>query len=410
MRIRIVALLCATAVLGALAGCGSSSNGKSSAGSSSTASSAPKGKPIVIGVINDATRPDGLSAAYIPQAAEVRAEAINAAGGIKGRPVKVVACDTKGDPNTATACARTMVSDGAVAVVGMVTIYEAQIFPVLEQAGIPAVGTIPVSSVGLTAKDSFAFTPGIIATFLGGPGLLAQLGAKSPSLVYPSNIPNTSAALVKIWGVGVGSAKIKSGPIAGYALGTTNFNAAAVKAVGGGADGTFAFGSGPSQGPLIKAIQQQNSKLQIATLTETLTVKTLEYLGARADGVASVSFLSPATSDVPGVKMFNADVDKYQKDMNRTETAIMSWMGVWTLERLFKDMPTIDRPSVMAAMSKLTDFDEGGIVPPTTTTKKATDYPGMDRVYNATVVYSKVKDGKAYPIDGKFVNPFPGGK
>ncbi len=408
MRIRLLALLGALIAL-AIVGCGSSDSSESTSGQGST-STAPalKGEPIYFGVINDATRPDGLEAPQMAEAAKVHAEVVNAAGGIKGRPLELIACDTKGDPNTATACAREMVSKKAVAVIGTTTIFEAQIFPVLEQAGIPAIATIPLSSVAHTSKVAFNFTPGIIGTFLAGPRILAQTsGVKTPSLIYPSGVPRTSAELVKIFQLGTKLAGATPGPIAGYTLGTTNFSSVAVKGTSDGVDGTFAFGAGSGQGPLIKAVKQQQPDIPIATVSETIDKTAVDFLGPQINGVYAVGMFQPATSKVPGVVQFNKELDEYSPDTLRNETAINAWAGVWLLERIAKDLPTIDAASVMKAVSNLTDFDMGGIIPPLTTTKKATSFPGLDRTFNADVIFLKVVDEQLEALDGKFIDPFP---
>src|SRR5262249_22679142 len=66
-----------------------------------------------------------------PEGAIAAAKAINAAGGIKGRPIQIIACDTKSDPTTATGCGRRAVSEGVVAIVGSITLFGGRFMPLM---------------------------------------------------------------------------------------------------------------------------------------------------------------------------------------------------------------------------------------------------------------------------------------
>jgi ABC-type branched-subunit amino acid transport system substrate-binding protein len=407
---RFSAATCAAALALAMAACGSSSDTPSGSSGSTAKTGTPAGEAIKLGLIGDLTRPDNLNAPFIAGGAQARADAINASGGIKGRQVRLISCDDKGDPNTATACARKMVSEKVVAMVGVTSINEAQVFPVLEQAAIPVVAPIPVSGVALTSKISYAFTPGLIGAFLAVPQMLVkQTGARHPSMMYPSNIPGTSDALVKFFKTGAENVGASAGPIAGYDLGATQFNAQAVKATGPPADAVLAFGSGGSQGPVFTAVFQQGKKMPVSTLASNLDKKTIDFLGDKVNGILLVGITKAVDSTAPGVLMFNKDVAKFAPDMARNEISLNSWAGVWAVERMVEKMTgTIDAAAVTRAVSHLADFDMGGIYPPITTTKKATDFPGMDRVFNAKVDFQKYENGKIVSLLGNdFYDPFP---
>src|SRR5580692_3352087 len=125
------ALVAASGVL-AIAACSSSSSpsspsssSSSPAGASTASASGPapsasqrfSGSDIALGVMRpvngDLSYPDGF------QAAQVAADAINAAGGIKGHKVVIDTCDDQDDPNVATSCANTLINkDHVVAMVG----------------------------------------------------------------------------------------------------------------------------------------------------------------------------------------------------------------------------------------------------------------------------------------------------
>src|SRR4051812_42338347 len=75
----------------------------------------PTGAPLKLMVVYEGR---GASASPdVPEGAIGAAKAINARGGIKGRPVQIIRCDTKNDPNVATQCGRKAVANGVVAMV-----------------------------------------------------------------------------------------------------------------------------------------------------------------------------------------------------------------------------------------------------------------------------------------------------
>ena len=76
----------------------------------------------------------------IPAAAEIYMQYINDRGGIQGRPLEVITCDDQGDPNVGANCARQAVDEGVIAVVGSFVFDASRIIPVLEENNIPWFG------------------------------------------------------------------------------------------------------------------------------------------------------------------------------------------------------------------------------------------------------------------------------
>jgi branched-chain amino acid transport system substrate-binding protein len=101
-----VSLLAVLAV--GLAACGSSGSSSASGG----------GKPqIVIGGIFELSGPDAAFGAGNYQAAKLAIQNVNAAGGIDGKPVKMIVSDDQSDPATAVAAVRRDVSSDHVSVI-----------------------------------------------------------------------------------------------------------------------------------------------------------------------------------------------------------------------------------------------------------------------------------------------------
>src|SRR5262245_53102293 len=100
------------------------------AGSSgaSAATTTPNASPLKLMTVYEG-RGAASASPEIPEGAIAAAKAINAKGGIKGRPVEIIRCDTKNDPNVATECGRRAVSEGVVAMVGNLTIHSNRFMP-----------------------------------------------------------------------------------------------------------------------------------------------------------------------------------------------------------------------------------------------------------------------------------------
>ena len=118
----VLAALACLAIAG-LTACGDDDNDKA-AKTSTSEGKAATGKPINVLSTSFVDAPFG-SVPEIWTGAEVAAKNINEAGGIDGRPIKIVTCNGKGDPKAEEACARKGVSEDAVASSGNIFVANA---------------------------------------------------------------------------------------------------------------------------------------------------------------------------------------------------------------------------------------------------------------------------------------------
>ncbi len=414
-RARLLTALLAAAPL-AVVGCGSSSD-DAATGAKTSGATAPKttaaqpgGAPIKLTIISQTTQQGGVGEPEVAAAARARVEAINAAGGIQGRPVELTACDSKQDPNATRACARQAVADGSVAVVGTTTTTEASVFPVLEQAHVPAIGTTPMTAAAGESKAAYCFNPGVAGDFLALVPALADAGAKKVSMVYPSNVAAVSAAAKAAFDQGVKKAGVEAGTPVGYTWGETQFDTPVAKVLEGGVDGVVAVAPGATLAPLVQTLRQQSADVRVATTSVSLTPDVIEALGAAADGISAVTLTQPATAtQLKGIKLFNADMDAYAKGEARTDLAINAWAAVWAFERIAQQLPSITRASVTKAMEQLDGLDMGGIYPPLSARGDTAAFPGLGCAMNTKVVFAKVDGGKLVALHpGEFYDPVAG--
>lgn len=98
-------------------------------------------QPIKIGALFSVTGPPSFLGEPERNAAQMVADQINKAGGIKGRPVQLIVYDTTGDATKAVQLATKLIKDDkVVAIIGPSTTGETMaVIPVAEKAGIPLI-------------------------------------------------------------------------------------------------------------------------------------------------------------------------------------------------------------------------------------------------------------------------------
>jgi branched-chain amino acid transport system substrate-binding protein len=114
------------------------------------------GDPVRIGMISDGQTPNFDNRDEL-RAAEAAAEFRNERrGGIGGRPIEVVTCETVADPATATDCGNRMVEEDVVAVAMNQSAVAESVWEPLHDAGIPAF-FLQASGESLIADDESTF-------------------------------------------------------------------------------------------------------------------------------------------------------------------------------------------------------------------------------------------------------------
>ena len=196
-RGRRVALACSgvLAAAVALSACGgSSSSSSSSSGASASSDSGSSalgpekkasGEPVLIGSVND-----GVSAAIDTSAEGKAADAVVAyandhLGGIGGRPIKLVHCETKASPTTD--CGNQFVAAKVIAVTGGSLGQTEPVIKPLNDAGIPYVDILN-QSPGLF-KSPIDFTLSNPLNALGGPAIYAKDNGIKHAAVVVIDVP-----------------------------------------------------------------------------------------------------------------------------------------------------------------------------------------------------------------------------
>jgi ABC-type branched-subunit amino acid transport system substrate-binding protein len=394
----IVGALALTAMLTACAGTAST---PASTGRADDPLAGLEGDPIRVMTIGNWTQPQiGTSNPEFPAGAQAAAAAANAAGGIGGRPIEVIVCSDELNADTARQCAQQAVDEEVVAVVGLQTTNEVTILPILESAGIPAIGVSPFTDVALTNPVSFPDVSGFVGQTLGMGLQLAEAGATTVSAVVPGGMGGIATEVGDAVGLGAASAGAEYAGLVQIPAKSADLTPAIASATENGAS---VAGFASDEASFINAMRTIAPDAMISTFPFNLTDAVIESAGAAAEGVMGVDGLVPPSADTPGTAQYRDELAAYDASIPTSTTGLHEWLAMWTFARVVADLDAVDAASVLDAMGEVSDLDMGGITPPYTTTSTTDAYP---RMFNASIVFQKVENGQLVlqdPSDDPFV-------
>jgi len=263
----------ATASVLLLSACGGSRVGSEAAGGAAgTSCVETDGDTIKIGFLNSRSGTMAISENTVYDALEMAKEEINAAGGVLGKQLEVVAEDGASEPTTFAEKAQKLISSDCVAAVfgGWTSASRKAMLPVFE--GNNALLFYPVQYEGLEASKNIFYT-GATTNQQIIPGLeyLKEEGAKSVFLVGSDYVfPRTANKEIKAWAQANGM-EVKGEEYT--PLGSTDFATIVNKVKAAGADAVFNTLNGDSNVAFFK--EYTNAGLTAATMP-TISVSIAE--------------------------------------------------------------------------------------------------------------------------------------
>lgn len=370
----------------------------------------PTGPPITIGIIYNEDEALGQSNKQVEMALNAAIKAQAAKGGVNGSPVKVVVCKNKSnDPNGGAACATKMADNPkVVAVVGSANSEGDSINPILDKAGVAAIGSLPISTGDFTSPIAFPVMSGALGT----PGAATLLSDKLDiNKISLGNLELAAAAQVPILinqALGVRGTKL-AGEVK-LPLDKQDLSAEAAQLANEG-DGIVVTSLPEQFARLVRAGQSTGSwaDKKVATLPSILTPAVMKSLGSEADGIY-IATGGLATNDIkrPGVLRYLREIKKYGDASKSSDDLVKNaWLAFQVFAAAAKGQTTVDRASVLAAMNQL-QYDPQGLAPKLDYTKLNTTVFGgaVPRAFNTSVMYAQVKNGKIVSIKREFVDPF----
>ncbi|EIV96083.1 ABC transporter substrate-binding protein [Frankia sp. QA3] len=377
----------AAALAATLAGCGGGSDGGS--GSAAASDPAAKGSPVKLMII----APTGTAGTNYPEmvaATRAAVRGVNARGGIGGHPVELVHCNERNDAASAKKCAQQAVDSGVLAVVSEVS-GTGGIMPILQNAGIPSIGSAGISADGseLSSPVSYVISPLTLYPAV-CPALLAKAGASHLGLVgYDLSASDRLIVMAE------GGAKAVNHPInpkIRIPITTSDFTPAISQLSRSGADGAVLVVFDQAAYAVISKAGQQ---IRTCHAAGTLSPKYLATLGPAADKlVVATAFpeLSQA-AQFPEVARMVAELDAEQAAgdadaapaQRTTTTTTGAWLSVQIAEKVGNQVSgPLTSKNLLAQLNRTKKLDLGGIVPPLDLTA-TTPIPGAERIFNTTL-------------------------
>jgi len=322
----------------------------------------------------------------------------NKRGGVAGKKLDLIVCDSKGDPNEEANCARQMVTAKVAATLSDFTFFNGEAdAKILGDAGIPRIGINTSALAEWHSPVTFALDAGPLAYFSGQGAELIKQGHKKLAFVVVQT--PQSGALVPLLNPGL---KALGGEIVTSVFvppGTTDYSRFVAAATKDGATAAMLALGYEQLAPFFDAMSQLNSKLVPAISANTPSLNQLEKYAkftTRAVMVGTSPNVNSDPKEFPGLKLFVQDMKAGGLDIadvnGQSENPWVSVLALKTVVEMAKPA-TVDAASVLAALKAAKDVDLQGMIPPWTPSR--TDPSPIFTNISNPYVYAQRFDGKS---------------
>lgn len=405
---RLLVVLTAFAFVAAACGGGDSDDDEAGGDETSTeeTAEAPTGEPLKVMTVTTLNAA-GPTYQNIANTADVYAEYINARGGIAGRPLEVTVCDEQFDPAVATTCARQAVEEGMVSIVGSFTFFAESIVPVIAESDITWFGPCcPITPSELTSKHSFPignqpmYAVGAVKRAIDDGCTSINAVIIDGAQIFIPPMENAIAALGQSFGE-----VIILPPTA------QDYSAEVAQAIGNDADCVIVI---VSEGPYITwntAWTQSGTEAVQYGPQGNLNEISAAGNEEATDGDI-IAGMYPDISTAPWDEYRQA-LEDGGYDMSEQDYNSLGGMGTWAAFVGFTQIAeTIDgeitAASFFEAASNTSNLDLNGMVPTLDFTQEWTDgLEGYQRLFNRSVVFSTLENGKVVPLTTDFEDVGP---
>ena len=337
---------------------------------------------------------------------------IDAAGGIDGHHVKFSTCSDgtfiAESQDLSYTCAQQAVASGVFAVTGSISNYDSVIYPVLQKANIPDIGSFPTSPIDYTSTESMPFlSPQIV--LIAGLAIQLKQQAHCTNIAY---IDQAGTAITKssddAFKAGGKWAGVKVSPAQDISATTTDFAPTIAILDGQGVD-CLAFGLSQGDLPgLLTAIKDSGHPMKVNFVAANVATSTLKAVGANANGLladlagqydAQVSNFNPPKA-TPGERQLLKDFARFPAALNTSAIDYPGWqaadafyLGVKQVDKLHKALTSKNLGTVMNNML----IHTGVFLDANFSTKGP--IPGYPRVHDTDVNWITVKNLQYVPFD-----------
>ncbi|WP_420638614.1 ABC transporter substrate-binding protein [Candidatus Poriferisocius sp.] len=338
----------------------------------------------------------------IANTAEAYAAYINARGGIAGRPLEVTVCDEMFDPSVASGCAREAVAEDMVSIVGSFTFFAESIVPEASQSDITWFGPCcPITPSELTSPHSFPIGNQPMYA-VGAVKKAIEDGCQAISAVIIDGaqifIPPMENAITALGQEFVDTIILP--PTA------QDYSSEVAQATSGGVDCVIGI---ISETPYITwntAWSQSGTDARQYGPQGNLN----EVSAAGAEEATDGDIIAGMYPDIstPPWEEYRVALEEGGYDLTAHDYNSLGGMGTWAAFVAFTQIAeTIDgeitASSFFEAASATDNLDLGGMVPVLDFTQEWTDgLEGYQRLFNRSVVFSTLENGKVVPLTTDF--------
>ncbi len=355
---------------------------------------ASNSNPIKIMAILDLTGVGGANNSVL-NTYKASVDAINAKGGVLGRPLDLLVCDSAVNPNNSAACGREAAADkvAAVATLAVSAGYE----PYLLAAHIPALDGM-LDPVMYKSPISFSVWGGGVTSGSAVPVVSHHLGCKKTAEVNASGTsPAELTAIEANFNSTLHRFGEQAGPYISPPLTAPDMAPYIADAEQPGVDCLDLEGEGSTEVSLLNAAFTTGSpSVKIITAEFWLSPQTVSSLGSEVNKISLVfDQAAQATGNTPLTKQWVADVKKYSaQPQTFAAVGCVSWDEIRAIATAIKGADSASSAKVLSYLDHMSHYD-AACTPPVNFTKAPTN-PFGPRVFDAYVLGVKYKNGNFY--------------
>lgn len=338
---------------------------------------------------------------FLESGARAAIEAINADGGINGREMELTVCNDRYDANEAQRCAQEAARGDFVAIVGMLTGHGPQVWPILEQAGLPSIGADAITPSDTQSPMSYLIDPGVPA-YSGMPFVAADKYDATTIATVHSDGPSAPTNQ-EFFERGAELAGVEIAENVIIPLDALDFAQYVAQLEGSGAQAIVS--SLPPEGNLKmwKALEAAGSDLPLVTSAGSVSEQIVQEAGPVSDGDYTIAGTPQAGPGSEAGEAFAADMEKYYPEDPLTGVGLRAWASVHLFAEVAGNIDgDLTRESIVEAFDQIDgmeflwidslDYTKDGPVE---------EYP---RMVVTTVFPSRIEGGKLTAEDP--IDPF----
>lgn len=324
------------------------------------------GEPVRIGMISD-----GATQAFDNtdelRASEAAAEYWNThKGGVDGRPVEIVTCETGADPAGGTDCANQMVEEEVVAVALAQSAVADSVWEPLNAAGVPTM-FLQTSTEGLLNDSETSFTMvNPLSTLFGVPLALAESEDTDTIAFVNIDVPQaltsfeSGSADAVFDNAGLEYQLVKIPP------GTADMTSQMQEVASGDAGAVFIVGNDAFCISAIQGLNAVGYDGAISAVSQCITDATREAVpGEQLEGISIMSVMALGATDDPAYQLYQAVMGTFGQEIEDVDNNVA--MGGYTVTA-----------SLLTAMQGVSGDITPEAVAEAIRTMDEADYPGGD--------------------------------